>query len=76
MPSISSGTLDRGRQQNIPKVLRNDLVGILIPERQHAAARVLDEDNLVGAEQLLADDDAAEAVSGGGTGLCGKGIPR
>ena len=38
-------------------------------ERQHPAAGVFDEYDLGRAEELLADDDAAEGVYGGGAGL-------
>ena len=36
----------------------------LVVEGQHAATRVLDDDDLVGPEQLLADDERADRVVG------------
>ncbi len=52
-----------------PEVLLHNPIGILILKRQHTAPGVLDEDDLGGAEELLADDDGAETVDGGGASL-------
>jgi len=47
-----------------PKVLLHDAVRVLVRKRQHPAPRVLDQHDLVGAQQLLADDDAAKGIDG------------
>jgi hypothetical protein len=49
----------------IPKVLRYNTICILVLEGQHPASGMLDKHDLVGAQQLLRDDDAAERVDGG-----------
>jgi hypothetical protein len=65
-PNISLVTVGR---DNSPKVLLDNTVRILILERQHAASGVLDEHNLGGGEELLADDDGADGVDGGAASL-------
>lgn len=47
-----------------PEVSGRDIEGVLVLEGQHAAAGVLDEDDFLGAEELLGDDEGAEGVAG------------
>lgn len=44
---------------HLPQVLIDEAVGHVISERQHAAAGVLDQHDLLGPKQLLRNDDAA-----------------
>jgi hypothetical protein len=46
-----------------PQLLLDKLVGILVPECDHAATRVLDEHNLMSPKQLLGNNDTAQAVN-------------
>lgn len=57
------------KSANLPKILLNNPISILILERQHPTASVLDKDDLVRAEELLRDDDGAEGVDRAGAGL-------
>lgn len=60
---------ERETEIGIPKVLLNNTIRILILECEHATAGVLDQHNLSGTEELLADDDGAEGVDGRCAGL-------
>jgi hypothetical protein len=57
-----------GRQQkgsnaaNSPKVLLDNANRVLVLERQHPTASMLHQHNLVGAQQLLRDDDTSKRV--------------
>ena len=42
----------------------DDAVDIRVAEGEHAAVRVVQQQDLLGAEQLLRDDQAAEGVLG------------
>lgn len=48
------------RKSALPKVLLDQAIRILIIERQHAAASMLDKDYLLRPQELLRDDDAAQ----------------
>ena len=54
----------------LPKVLLDYAIGIFVLECQHAATRVLDEDNLLSPEELLRNDDAPQRIVGGRSCLC------
>lgn len=47
----------------------NQAVRILIGESQHAAPGVFDQHDLLGPQKLLGDDDAAQCVLRGCSGL-------
>lgn len=67
IPKIDSREVKK--RKSSPQILPHDPIRILVPERQHAAPRMLDQHNLRRAQQLLADDDGAQRVDGRGARL-------
>ena len=56
-------------ENNVLEILLDDSVSVLIAESKHATSRVLDQDELLGPEQLLGNDDAPESIGGASSSL-------
>lgn len=52
------------RRKHKPEIILDNRHRILVLKRQHPAPRMLDQHNLIGGQQLLADDNGAERVGG------------